>query len=160
MRGWLVGLVAVVLAVVAAAIVLIVVVAGSDTTAVVDLDVGDCFDLPSDDGGDVVEFETVELVPCDEPHEVEVVLVGELNPDGEAEYPDDDELFVLVGRRCDAGVELPEEIASRFGVVPIAPTQDTWEGADGRFSCIVLQYGGDPVDFSVLAADPGASSAD
>jgi hypothetical protein len=157
MRGWL-ALLGVVAAVVAVGVALLLVVVGSDATSVVDLEVGDCFDFPTVDGDDVAEFETVDVVSCSEPHEAEVVFVGDLNPDGDTPYPDDIDLFALADRRCGTGVELPDELADRFGVVPIAPTQETWEGADGRFSCVALQYGGDRFDFSVLAPDSWVSN--
>ena len=49
--------------------------------------------------------------------------------------------FQLATRECVAGVDLPDDLVDRFGVVPIAPTEATWSGAGGRFSCIALQYG-------------------
>lgn len=144
----MIGLLAVVLLVVAGAAAIIgVALSGGGATAIVDLDVGDCFDLP--DESDMDRFEEVDLIDCDEPHDVEVVLAGELNPDGDLPYPDDPELFAIAGQRCNT-VTLPVE---GFGLVPLAPTADTWEGAGGRFACLALQIGGEPSEGSVLDDD-------
>ncbi len=148
MRGWAIGLLAVVLLVVAGAAAIIgLAVGGSSATPIVDLEVGDCFDLP--DETEMERFETVDLIDCDQPHQVEVVLTGELNPDGDLPYPDDDELFASSGQRCNT-VTLPVE---GFGLVPLAPTADTWEGASGRFACLALQIGGEPSEGSLTAGE-------
>lgn len=142
MRGWVAGLLAASLAVVALSVALIgFVVGGSGATAIVDLDVGDCFDLP-DDGTAEVRFELVDVVDCDQPHQVEVVAVGELNPDEDLPYPDDDDLFAAADRRCTLVDGVPRD---RFALIPLAPTRDTWDGAGGRFACLALPYGGGPV---------------
>ena len=146
MRSWAVGLVVAVLGMVAVAIALIAVIAvvgRSDATSIVDLEVGDCFDLP-DDAADRIDL--VDVVPCDDLHEVEVVLVGELNPDGDAEYPADDELFALADERC----RLADVDRDRFGLVPFAPTEDTWNGAAGRFACLALPFGGGSITGSIV----------
>lgn len=150
MRGWAIGLLAIVLLIVAGAAAIIgVALSGGGSTPIVDLEVGDCFDLP--DESEMDRFETVDLIDCDEPHEVEVVGVGELNPEGDLPYPDDDELFRIAGQRCAVLTDgLPLE---GFGVVPLAPTLDTWEGADGGFSCLALQVGGEPTEGSLMADD-------
>ncbi len=126
---------------------LIVRLAGDDRTDVTDLDVGACFSLDDAVGDDGV-VTLVEPFDCDEPHDAQVVLVGDLNPDGDRPYPSDDELFAEVDARC-AGVE-PD---ARFGLVPVAPTEATWTGRDGRFVCVALVVGGGDVtgDHAALA---------
>ena len=160
MRGWFVGVGLAVIGVAAAAVVLVVIVlsAGSGT-ALDDLEVGDCFDLPdvadadadADAGGEAagpVEIvQTVDVVPCVDPHDAEVVVVGALDPDGDRPYPSDAELFAEIDPLC-ARAEVPGD---RYGVVPIAPTESSWTSFDGRFLCIALPYGGEPSTGSIHA---------
>lgn len=154
MRRWWWVVVAGLAALVAVAVGLIAVVVSGSSTSLLDLEVGDCFDLPVDEpaaGGDAVEVvETVDVIDCDEPHEAEVVAAGELNPDGALDYPSDDELFAVLDQRCAAIGDLPLD---RFGIVPIAPTEQSWRSFDGRYLCLAIPFGGAPVTGSI-GADP------
>jgi hypothetical protein len=119
--------------------ILVVQLARGDSVDVTDLAVGECFSLDAsvaDDGS----IDLVDTLDCAEPHDAQVVAVGELNPGGERAYPLDEELFAEVDARCSA-VE-PDE---RFGVVPIAPTRATWDGRNGRYACVALVVGGGTV---------------
>jgi hypothetical protein len=118
---------------------LIVRLAGDDRVDVTDLELGACFSLDDavDDDGTVT---LVEPFDCDESHDAQVVLVGDLNPNADRSYPPDDELFAEVDARCATVTPDP-----RFGLVPIAPTEATWNGRDGRFVCVALVIGGGEV---------------
>jgi hypothetical protein len=98
---------------------------------VFDLDPGDCVDI--DLSEDFVEVDTLPRVDCDEPHNGEVVLTGELNAD-DAVYPSDDELFQRIGERCEAATGLPPNV-----LLPIAPDERAWNIADGPFVCIRIR---------------------
>lgn len=134
----LVPIVVGVVVVTAALAVMAVLLSAANTTSWTDLGVGDCFDLAGalDDGdGEVGSVLAVDTVSCDEPHDAEVVLVGELAADGEP-YPSDDELFDLVDARCATWVAPPG--ASGFGLLPIAPDETTWNDRSGRFACVAV----------------------
>jgi hypothetical protein len=147
MRGWMVGLIAAVLLVIAAGVAIVAALTGSgDDTAIVDLVVGDCFDLP-DDISDTDELRSVDTVPCDTPHLAEVVSDGELNPD-DAPYPADDELFDLVERACRAAGVVD---SAAFGLLPVAPSPELWASFEGRFLCVAIPFGGEPVTGSIVA---------
>lgn len=147
MRGWMVGLVAAVLLVIAVGVAIVVALTSSGAgTAIVDLEVGDCFDLP-DDASEADELRTVDVVDCATPHLAEVVSGGELNTD-DAPYPDDDELFELVERSCRAAGVVDSEA---FGLLPVAPTPELWASFDGRFLCVAIPFGGEPVTGSIVA---------
>lgn len=139
MPRWAWGLLAAVAAALAvlAAMVAVFALAGPDTTSIHDLRQGDCFDLPID--GDDVRIESVDVSDCSEPHEAQVVLVGELNPDRDLPYPSNDELFAEIDRRC---ATLPDEITDTFGLLPVAPDEASWEPFAGRFLCVAIPYGG------------------
>lgn len=146
MRVWVAGLIGVaVLVVVAGVGVIALVVSSGSETAIVDLDVGDCFDLPDDDGGD--QIQTVDVVDCAEPHLAEVVSDGALNS-GDDPYPLDDELFARVEQACRAADVVDSDA---FGLLPIAPTPELWESFDGRFLCVAIPFGGEPMTGSIVA---------
>ena len=147
MRTSMVGLIGVALLVVAVAVAVLAALAASeDGTSIVELEVGDCFELP-DDAADVDELQSVEVVDCATPHEAEVVSDGTLATD-DAPYPEDDELFVMVERACrDAGVVESDA----FGLLPVAPSPELWESFDGRFLCVAIPFGGEPVTGSIVA---------
>jgi len=152
---WSLALVAVLAAAlgVLGVIVAVTVLSGTDVTSVGDLDMGDCFDVPFD--GDDERVEAVEVFGCTEPHEAEVVAVGELNPDRDLPYPPDADLFAQIDRRCAA---LAGEVTDRFGLLPIAPEEASWEPLAGRFVCVAIPYGGGTTVGSLVGAiaDPGS----
>lgn len=147
MRGWIAGVIGAAVLVVAVGVAIVVAVTASgEATAIVDLEVGDCFDLP-DDVSDAGELRSVDVVDCATPHLAEVVSDGVLNTD-DAPYPDDVDLFDLVERSCRrAGVVESEA----FGLLPIAPTPDLWTSFEGRFVCVAIPFGGAPVTGSIVA---------
>lgn len=148
---WTIGLAATLVAALGVLVVMVAVfvLGGADTTSIGDLEVGDCFDVPFD--GDDERVEAVDVFDCEDPHEAEVVAVGELNPDRSRPYPPDDELFAEIDRRCAA---LAGDVTDRFGLLPIAPEEPSWEPLGGRFLCVAIPYGGGTTVGS-LAATPG-----
>ena len=68
----------------------------------VSLAVGQCFDLPSEVQAepDTSPLLGVELVPCDEPHDNEVVAAFDQEAERDAPYPGEDELIAQGGDRC------------------------------------------------------------
>jgi len=137
------GVVALVVILVGVSAVALIVALGPSSTAVAELELGDCFDLPapsSEATEQSVEIvERVDLIDCDKAHRAQVVLVGELNPDGDLEYPSDAELFDIADQRCAAAEAL---VGDQFGLLPVAPTETSWDRISGRFHCLAVQYGG------------------
>jgi hypothetical protein len=148
MRGWTVGLIGAALLVVAVGAAVVAALTSSDDgTSIVELAVGDCFDLP-DDASDADQLRSVDVVDCTTPHHAEVVSDGVLNAD-DAPYPDgDDELFDMVERACRAAGVVESDA---FGLLPIAPTPELWASFDGRFLCVAIPFGGAAVTGSLVA---------
>lgn len=94
---------------------------------VFEIEVGDCFDV-----GDADEVETVDAIPCDQPHVYEAFATFDLTGD---EYPGDDVVGEQAGTGCierfEAYVGAPYETSSLF-VFPISPSEQTWEDQDDR----------------------------
>lgn len=124
----------------------------SNETSWTDLGPGECVDLAAavdEAEGDLASVFSVDTVDCEDPHDAEVVVVGELNPDGDRSYPSDDELFAEIDRACAA--QLPGTFdEAMYGIVPIAPDERTWDGRQGRFVCIAVVRGGGTVTGSAL----------
>jgi hypothetical protein len=138
-------------AAIAVAIGVIVVATSSDGTLVLDLAVGDCFELELDD--DAVEVGTVDTVECETEHGAEVVAIGDLDPDGTFPRPQDEELFALIDARCaDALAERPV-LLQQFGILPVAADDSSWESYDGRYVCVAIPYGGGTTAGSALDLD-------
>jgi hypothetical protein len=151
MKGWMVGLAVAVIAAIVLGALVIVVAVSSDDTLVLDLDPGECFALATDAGSDTIG--TVEVVPCDEPHDAEAVFVGELDPGGAAgDVPRsaDDDLFNQVDARCAAALGDRPELLERFGILPVVADEASWEQYDGRFVCVAIPYGGGATTGSAL----------
>jgi hypothetical protein len=142
---WALGVSAIVVAIIAIAVVAFVAVTSSPGTALVDLELGDCFELSIDSAPDRDErstiqvVERVDVVECSSVHEAEVVLVGELNAGGDREYPTDASMFEEIDRRC---AEATDTVGDRFGILPFAPSEESWGRRNGRFHCVAIPFGG------------------
>ncbi len=136
---------------------------GDDGTPALSLEVGDCLDFPLPPTGP--DLARVPVVECSDPHTAEVFHVGQLDPDGDREYPSSDEILFRsviasciepeVGRSSPfeqyVGVPLAE---SDLDVFPIAPDPGAWEPTGGRFVCLVVPpTDDDELVGSVRAAD-------
>ncbi len=152
---WMWGVVGLVVVVVAVAVVALSLALGQSSTAVSELELGDCFDLTTLSPGvadqAVETVERVDLIDCEEAHLTQVVLVGELNPDGDLDYPSDTVLFEQIDRRC---VEASSLVGDQFGLLPVAPTEISWNRVGGRFHCLAVPFGGRAWTGTLLRSGP------
>ncbi|CAN5760930.1 hypothetical protein BH23CHL7_BH23CHL7_04530 [soil metagenome] len=119
--------------------------------AVTDVKVGDCFDLPADDG----DISEVQHRPCNEPHDAEVVAVlthpaaaGDPYPvlSGFGDYATEHCVPAFedhVGRTLDEATE--------YDVGYFHPTLLGWRDGDRGFSCHVVRVDGAKMTASVRA---------
>ncbi len=152
MRTFLVAAACAILVVGATATVIGVVLAmGDSATSIFELEAGDCFDLPEfgDDGSRPAEWREVDRVRCADPHTVEVLVVGQLDPRQERSRPDDEALFAEVAAAC-AGERVAADRLG-FGLLPIVPNAAVWEPRGGPYLCVAIPYGGDPRPGSIVA---------
>ncbi len=102
--------------------------------SVFSLDVGDCYNPNGKAEGTAY---AVEIVPCDEAHEGQVV--GEFAVDKGTEYPGDDEVSTIADNRCpvEAQKYAPDTWALPKGVVLFyyTPTKESWATGDRAVSC-------------------------
>jgi len=140
---WMTAVVGVVVAIVGVAALAVVVARHSSGRSVAELELGDCFDLPTmSPNADTTTVEIVmrvELIDCDDPHGAQVVQVGELNPRTDRGYPSDAVLFDEADQQCLRALSI---VGDRFGLLPVAPTEATWEALLGRYQCLAVPFGG------------------
>jgi hypothetical protein len=102
--------------------------------SVFSLDVGDCYNPHGKAEGTAY---TVEIVPCDEAHEGQVV--GEFAIDKGEEYPGDDAVSTIADARCpvEAQKYAPDTWALPKGVALFyyTPTRESWATGDRAVSC-------------------------
>lgn len=102
------------------------------------LAVGDCADLPGLGLDESVEVTTAELVPCEEPHGVEIYRVISLNDDPAAPYPGDGAVLQTADQVCldgfEAFVGVPY-IESSLEIVHVRPDEGIWDDGDRRVHC-------------------------
>ena len=146
-RGWALAIVLLAVGAFAVAGVAIAVVR-SDDTVVVELDPGQCFELP-DEIDD--EIGVVDTIDCDEPHRAEVVAADELNPERDLDYPGGDESLAAAEQRCNAALAGETAILEEFGIVPVVANESAWGPLEGRFVCVAIPYGGEPTSGSLLS---------
>jgi hypothetical protein len=144
-RGWASAILVLAIGAFGIAALAIVLISTNDTV-VVELDAGDCFELP-DDIDDRIG--TVDTTDCDDPHEAEVVATGELDPGRDLDYPPGDESVTMADRRCTAEVDDPA-IVTDFGILPVVADEGAWEPLAGRYVCVAIPYGGGTTTGSLL----------
>lgn len=102
--------------------------------SVYSLDVGDCYNPNGKAEGTAI---TVEVVPCDEPHEGQVV--GEFTLDKGGKYPGEDGVSAVADERCpvEAQKYAPDTWALPKGVslFHYTPTAESWATGDRAVSC-------------------------
>jgi hypothetical protein len=114
------------------------------------LAVGDCIVLPSED-----EFDDVRSLSCTEPHDAEVVFVGD-HPDGE--FPSDEAFEAFVDAQClpafatYTGSEFFGQDVLDIGW--FTPTASAWDRGDREIVCHLTPIDGTPMDRSWAGGNP------
>lgn len=116
--------------------------------SVFDLQVGDCFDVGSDD----VEVESVRAIPCDEPHTYEMfwseTYASDVQP-SEAEYMSWLEDSCLAEFESYVGLAYADSI---FYMGSLSPTEESWSSGDRTYSCYLYNATETPMSGSARGA--------
>ena len=140
-RTWIAGLIAAVVLAAVLALLAVVLLSPDGDTLVLDLDAGDCFEVPDDIAEATIS--EVDTIDCAQPHQAEVFATGELDPDREQPYPSDEQLlFARVDRECAAVLAGHPDLAERFGVLPVVADEQSWRSYRGHYVCVAIPYGG------------------
>lgn len=115
---------------------------------VFELAVGDCFgDTDDADGGRISD---VPIVACSEPHDREVFHTFTV---ADGEFPGEDALMAQAEDLC---IPVFEEYVgaaygsgSRLGILPITPTQGSWDNGDREVVCALYDLQGAQLEGSM-----------
>jgi hypothetical protein len=110
-------------------------IVGAGTLHIVDVRVGDCFDL--NDGSDVEEVGEIRAIPCDEPHTFEAYFTTEL-PAGS--YPSRSVLDAETEAACLPSFEPyvgRDYETSALYVTTFEPTPEGWADGDRGILCVI-----------------------
>ena len=121
-------------------------VSENEDIGVLKLRQGDCLIMPSD-GIAGEEVETLEAIPCTEPHDGEVLSIVTVDGDDEAPYPGDEAISAEAQSGCLASFEsitgTDFAIDTEWDMTFLSPTSDSWTlGDDREIVCIVLPLDG------------------
>jgi hypothetical protein len=127
-------------------------ITGAGTLHIVDVRVGDCFDL--NEGRDVEEVGEIRAIPCDEPHTYEAYFATDLAP---GSYPSRTALDAETEAACLPSFEPyvgRSYETSELYVTTFEPTPDGWRQGDRGLLCVVSNYDGlEPLTGSVRSSD-------
>jgi hypothetical protein len=130
LAGWIMGFVGLLLGGLLIAAAATGVFDGGET-GVFDLESGDCANFDFNTESEIlIEVRTVDVIDCDEVHDAEVIQVGDLNPNGDRDYPSNDELFEEISAACGR-----RDLSRIFTV---APNERSWANDNGPFVCFEL----------------------
>jgi hypothetical protein len=115
-----------------------------------DLQVGDCFDVPTAMG---VEVADIQHHPCNEPHTAEVILVRDHDADA---YPSGAEWDAFVEEHCipafNAYTGLDYMSDQVMDIGSFTPTAEGWSQGDHEVTCHIMRIDGAPMNASVKAS--------
>lgn len=120
--------------------------------AVTTLNVGDCFQLPTEDA----EVDRVRAQPCDDPHEAEIYARFDLGrPSG---APDDDKIRAEAEKGCATAFERfvgrPFDSSTRLRIFLLRPYQKSWATEpDHSVRCAVYDPAGEVTTRTLRGAD-------
>ncbi|MGI5377748.1 septum formation family protein [Streptomyces sp. CA-251387] len=102
--------------------------------SVFSLEIGDCYNPNTKGEGEEI---LVEIVPCDEAHEGQVV--GDFKLDDAKSYPGDEAVWAVADKQCpvEAGKVAPDTWALPKGVAVFyyTPTKESWATGDRAVTC-------------------------
>jgi putative regulator of septum formation len=122
----------------------------SGSLAITDLRVGDCFNVRDHDAQEVDE---VDGKLCDEPHEYELIFIGDL-PDGD--FPTDQATTDYFLASCMPAFEAYVGVSfseSKLDLFPFTPTSDGWASGDHTMQCVLF----DPADNELTSSLRGVA---
>ncbi|HUF06867.1 MAG TPA: septum formation family protein [Candidatus Binatia bacterium] len=113
-------------------------IVGAGALQIVDVRVGDCFDL--NDGFDIEEVGEIRAIPCDEPHAFEAYFLTEL---AAGSYPSRSVFNTAVEAACLPSFETyvgRDYETSELYVTSFEPTPEGWHDGDRSILCVLSTY--------------------
>ncbi len=119
---------------------LALIAAACNTQSAFDLEVGQCYDSPTEE----TEVSTVSSKPCDEPHDQEVYAVFDY-PNPPEDFPGESAMEDVAVDRCTAEFEPfvgTDYDSSQFDFYYLVPSDETWADGDREVVCSVFDPDG------------------
>jgi len=97
------------------------------------------------------QIESVQLVPCDGDHALEVfatfeLTAGELDVDDLVEYPGPARVVGAAGEGCTSRIDRLVADPDPYGVIALWPSAESWSTGDRTVACAVFSRDGEPFD--------------
>lgn len=106
-------------------------------TSIFDVEAGDCFSIEGLD-----DIESVDVVPCEQPHEYEAFAVVEHPAGDDDPYPGEDETLDYADDACrdefEAYVGAPYEVSELY-ITSVYPSEATWSLGDRAITCTLRE---------------------
>ncbi len=101
-----------------------------------------------------IEIESASVVRCDQPHDIEVFAVFDLDPaalDSEdGSYPGQRRVTDAADVGCNEKLEELGEVAESIGLISVWPTSTSWSQGDRTVACAAYSLTGSPIDEDFL----------
>lgn len=101
-----------------------------------------------------IEIESASVVRCDQPHDVEVFAVFDLDPatldSADGSYPGQRRITDAADAGCNAQLEELGEVAESIGLISVWPTNTSWSQGDRTVACAAYSITGSPIDEDIL----------
>jgi hypothetical protein len=123
-------------------------------TSVLDLEVGDCFSVESE------ELTSVGVVGCDAAHEYEVFAVLEHDAGADAPYPGEPELLEHADTVCQPSFEAfvgRDYQTSIWYITSLPPSESTWADGDREIVCTLNQLDATQEPIAVMGSAQGSN---
>lgn len=116
---------------------------------------GDCGNVPRLQVGGALDPATIELVPCHEPHLMEIGAVFEYPLPPDSDFPGTISVDGYATEQClerfEAYVGAPY-VESEIDVLIIAPDEDGWDDGDRRIACVLYHTNFEQITGSVAGS--------
>lgn len=103
-----------------------------------------------------IEIDSASVVRCDQPHDVEVFAVFDLQPAdldlaaGDGSYPGRRRIIEAAEDGCDSQLERLGDVAESVGLISVWPTAESWTQGDRAVACAAYSITGSPIEDEIL----------
>lgn len=101
-----------------------------------------------------IEIESASVVRCDQPHDLEVFAVFDLDAAAlspeDGSYPGSRRVVDAAGDGCDEKLEQLGDVAESIGLISVWPTAESWAQGDRVVACAAYSITGSPIDEDIL----------
>ncbi len=109
-----------------------------------ELRVGDCLDWPGSDSNEIETFDSVNALPCSEPHDLEVYHLATYPAVSGTAFPGNEIILDYAWDACFAQfagyVGAPWEEVADLDITLFWPSEQSWADGDRTIHCLIVAY--------------------